>query len=168
MRAGAFIHQCIRGRVDCGGRARLAHRWRARGDGWRHRAEPLRCTLPRPHLRRWHCRAARGDLRCRARMRGAAPIRRHLLDLPAARLRSDCARRGTPKPTRWANDLGSDASGTPPAQPRRLCSIPFKVLTCCRLVTRGHAGVVCVGCRLHPQHLTAPSNLEYWKHRVKA
>ena len=44
--------------------------------------------LPGPHLRRGHSRTACGDLRRRSGDRGLQAFLRHLLDLPAARLRS--------------------------------------------------------------------------------
>ncbi len=83
---------------------RRDHRGHARGN----RPRPVQAALPRTHLRRRHRGAARRHVRRRARLRGVPPGRRHLLHLPAARVRPDRPRRGA-----------AAAAGDVRARPRR-------------------------------------------------
>ena len=61
-------------------------------------------ALPRALFRRRDRRAARGDARRRTRLRGAATGRRHLLDLPAARVRPVDPRRGAAEPAGYVRN----------------------------------------------------------------
>ena len=74
---------------DRRGRARPGGLRDYRGHAVRHGRGCLRRALPGPRLRRGHCRAACGDLRGRAGLRGHEAFCRDLLDLPPARLRPD-------------------------------------------------------------------------------
>ena len=102
--AQSLIEEATQGRQD---------RRRHRGDAVGHRPRSVRQGVPRAHLRRRHRRAARRHLRRRPRRRGLQAVRRHLLDLPAARLRPGRARRRHPAPARALC-----------ARPRRALSAP--------------------------------------------
>ncbi len=84
-RREARVHERLRRlalRHGGGGSApRRDHAGDARGLG----ARPLLAGVSGALLRRRHRRAARGDVRRRARVRGHEARRRHLLDVPAAR-----------------------------------------------------------------------------------
>ncbi len=80
--------------------ARRARRRDHRGDARGDRPHQGEAAVPGPDLRRRHRRAARRDLRRRPRLRGDAAGGRHLLDLPAARLRPDHPRRGAAEASR--------------------------------------------------------------------
>ena len=90
----AVFGQALRAR----GRPRAAPGRDHRRDARRDRPGALRRRAPGALLRRRHRRAARGDLRRRPRLRGDAAGGRHLLDLPAARLRPGPPRRLPPGP----------------------------------------------------------------------
>ena len=85
-----------------GGRSapRRDHAGDARGLG----ARPLLAGIPGALLRRRHRRAACGDVRRGARVRGDEARRRHLLDVPAARLRSADPRRRAAEPAGRVRD----------------------------------------------------------------
>ena len=108
-----LLHQGVRREPGQGSRQGPAHRGDHRRDAVRHRRRHFRQGVSRPHLRRRHCRAARRDLRGRARHRGLQAVLRDLLDLPAARLRPDRPRRRDPAP-----------AGAVRARPRRAWSAP--------------------------------------------
>ena len=74
------------------------------GDARRLGARPLLAGVSRPLLRRRHRRAACGDLRRGSRLRGDEARRRHLLDIPAARLRSADPRRRAAESARRVRD----------------------------------------------------------------
>ena len=83
----AELYQRVRRDAGAGGHARRQDRGGDGGDAGRHRAQPLRGTLPVALLRRRHRRAARGDLfRSTGRRRDEAVLR-DVFHVPAARLR---------------------------------------------------------------------------------
>ena len=94
----AELHQRLRQGARRRDGARREGRGDHRGDAVGHRARQGRRAIPRPHVRRRHCRAACGDLRRRPRGAGLQAVRDHLLDLPAARLRPGRPRRRDPEP----------------------------------------------------------------------
>ena len=96
----AQLHRRVRPRAGRVRRLRPQDRRHHRRHAVRHRARPVRQPSPGAVLRRGHRRAARGDVRRRPRHRGPQTVLRHLLDLPAARLRPGGARRGAAGPAR--------------------------------------------------------------------
>ncbi len=90
--------------LDRGGApGRAGHRDHRSDGGWNRSRQALR-RASRAVLRRRHRRAGRRPLRLGPRPSGSEAGRRHLLDLPAARLRSDRPRRLPPGPERRLRD----------------------------------------------------------------
>jgi 1-deoxy-D-xylulose-5-phosphate synthase len=84
---GYVLHEGVRRKPRQGSAQGRSHRRSDRGHAVRHRRRHLREGVPAPHLRRRHCRAARGDICRRSRNRRLQAVLCDLLDLPAARLR---------------------------------------------------------------------------------
>ena len=82
----AGIHQGVRRKPDQGSPQGRQDRGDHRRDAVRHRPRPVRQGIPHPYLRRRHRRAAWRDLRGGPRDGRLQAVRRHLFDLPAARL----------------------------------------------------------------------------------
>ena len=92
----AVLHQGLRPVARAGSRGRRAHRRHHGGHAGRHGDRHLRRGIPRPYLRRGDRGAARRDVRGGHGDGGHEALLRHLLDLPAARLRPGGARRRHP------------------------------------------------------------------------
>ena len=107
-RREARVHERLRRLALRHGRRGSAPRRDHAGDARGLGARPLLAGVSGALLRRRHRGAARGDVRRRARMRGHEARRRHLFDVPAARLRPADPRRGAAEP-----------SGRVRARPRR-------------------------------------------------
>ena len=116
----AELSERVRPGADQAGRARSDHHGHHRRHARRHRRRHLRQTLPRAHLRCRHRRAARGDLRRGPRRRRDEALLRHLLHLPAARLRPGGARRGDPVAARALRHGPGGPGGRGRRHPRRL------------------------------------------------
>ena len=99
----AELHRGLRARAGGRGRARPARGRHHRRDAQGHGDAAHEGPVPRAHLRRGHRRAARRGVRLRAGHRRLPPGVRHLLDVPAARVRPDRARRGHPETCRWCS-----------------------------------------------------------------
>ena len=108
QRRQAHLHPGVRRLAVRHGAARLAPGRHHAGDARRLGPGALRAGVPRPLFRRRHRRAARGDLRRRARLRGPEAGGGDLFDLPAARLRPADPRRVHP-----------ESAGRVRARPRR-------------------------------------------------
>ena len=117
----AELHGRLRRHALGAGREGPARRRRHGGDAGGHGNRPLREEVPGPRLRRGHLRAARRALRRRPRDAGLPARVRDLLDVPAARLRPDHARRlpHGPAGRLRARPGGRRRRGRPDA-PRRL------------------------------------------------
>ena len=100
----ARLHAGVRRLAVRHGGARRAHRGHHAGDARRFGPRQVLAAVPRALLRRRHRRAARGDVRRRPRVRGHAPHRRDLFDVPAARVRPGDPRRRAAEPAGGVRD----------------------------------------------------------------